>query len=233
MIVYKGNTELDYCRIHELSHEFTEHWKRLQAFYLDAVVGFDFVRQSVEEEQTEARKWVAGSELDSEDFQNTRQFTYAKIFSKDTSTSGIHQATQGQVKERNSRTGRNFTTLGQLCVVSFFGYWEDYLRPEYCIAIGKMQKGVKYSDADKKEIMRKHAKIDLWGDLCRIRNAIVHNQGIANEEMGQCKLIQWFKHGDEIALTPEYMRELFLALLKYRNDLDAQQYPPRTFMIGG
>jgi len=227
----KDSSNIDYKRINALSHEFTQHWKRVQAMYLDAIAGFLLVRQSVEKEQSEARKLVEGSELDSEDFQNTRQFTYARIFSEDVCTSGIHQATQGEVKLRNSPTGQNFTMLGQLCVVSFADYWNDHLRPQYCIAIGKLNPGMKYSDKDKKEILRKHASVDIWGDLGLIRNAIVHNQGIATANMSRCKLIRWYKHGEEIVLPPARMRAIFLALLKYRNDLNAQQYPPRTLRI--
>ncbi len=31
---------IDYMRVRELSEKFTQLWKRLQAFYLDAVAGF-------------------------------------------------------------------------------------------------------------------------------------------------------------------------------------------------
>lgn len=82
-IIESVDPAIDYRRLADLSHEFTQHWQHLQAFYLDAVAGFAYVRQSVENEQVKAREFVAGSELDSEDFQNTRMFTYDKIFSKD------------------------------------------------------------------------------------------------------------------------------------------------------
>ena len=38
---------VDYQRLHQLSDEFTKVWNRLQAFYLDAVAGFAFVRSHV------------------------------------------------------------------------------------------------------------------------------------------------------------------------------------------
>ncbi len=46
---------VDYRRLNELSEEFTQHWNRLQAFYLDAVAGFAFVLRHVESEQKMAR----------------------------------------------------------------------------------------------------------------------------------------------------------------------------------
>ena len=79
--------DVDYRRLSELSEQFTEHWKRLHAFYLDAVAGFEFVLSHVESEQTEARNYVRGSELDSQDFQDTRMSTYSDIFSEDFCTS--------------------------------------------------------------------------------------------------------------------------------------------------
>ena len=133
------DSNIDYLRLSQLSEEFTEHWKRLQAFYLDAVAGFSFVRSHVESEQAQARYFVQGSELDSEQFQDTRMFTYAEIFAEDFCTSGIHRATQGEVKARNAPNGLNYTTLGELCLISFYDFWEDYLRREYAIAKGYLE----------------------------------------------------------------------------------------------
>lgn len=230
-IIDKADPCIDYVRLRELAEEFTQHWKRLQAFYLDAASGFALVRRSVEAEQARARSYVKGTELDSVEFQDTRQFTYAEIFAEGFCTSGIHQACQGGVKARNAPNGANFTTLGQLCVVSFFDYWDDYLRPEYCIAIGKLQRDAKLSPDDRKKILRDHGSIDLWGDLGLIRNAIVHNRGVATENMGRCKLIKWFKRGEEIALTPMHMRAILMALLTYRNELFKQQFPEQRILL--
>src|SRR5690348_8273881 len=93
---------IDYRRLGELSDEFTDLWKRLQSLYLDAVAGFAYVRHYVEADQARARSLVEGTELDSEEFQDTRMFLYAEIFSTDIATSGIHKATQGEVKARNA-----------------------------------------------------------------------------------------------------------------------------------
>ncbi len=108
---------VDCRRMAELFHEFDAHWKRLQAFYLDAVAGFYFITEHLREEQTQGRSFVQGSELDSEPFQDTRIFSYDGIFSDEFCTSGIHRATQGEVKARNDPNGENFKTLGQLCLV--------------------------------------------------------------------------------------------------------------------
>jgi hypothetical protein len=215
---------VNYRRLGELADEFTQHWSRLQAFYLDAVVGFDLVRRHVVAEQERSRSFVRGTDLDSEEFQDTKIFIYAQILPEEFCTSGIHQATLGEVKARNRIDGKNFTTLGQLCVVSFCSFWNDYLRREYVVAKGKLDPAEKDSQVVQ-ERLRMHASHDLWGDLNYLRNSIVHKQGIATSEVARCRLIKWFKPGDMVTITPERMREIFLRLITYRNELDKEQYP--------
>ncbi len=222
--------KVDYRRLHELSEEFTRVWKRLQAFYLDAVAGFAFVRSHVESDQAAARSYTQESELDSEDFQDTRMFTYSQIFSKDFATSAIHKATQGEVKSRNLPGGSNFTTLGQLCLVSFYDFWNDYLRRQYVIAKGHLDR----HETDRAVIecrLRKYASHDLWGDLRLLRQSIVHNHGVATSDTKRCKLIRWFKPGDSISLTPEHMSVIFLGLLRYRNELFKEQFPEHYIQV--
>jgi hypothetical protein len=207
---------VNYPRLRELANEFTQHWNRLQAFYLDAVVGFDLVRGHVVAEQERARSYVQGTDLDSEEFQDKRMFTYRQIFTDEFCTSGIHRATQGEVKARNRADGENFTTLGQLCIVSFCAFWNDYLRREYVIAKGQIDP-TEQDDKVVKERLRLHASDDLWGDLNYLRNSIVHKRGVATSEVARCKVIKWFQAGDLVTITPERMRAIFLALLTYRN----------------
>lgn len=220
--------KIDYQRLRQLSEEFTQVWNRLQALYLDAVAGFALVRDHVESDQVHARSYVQGSELDSEEFQDTRMFTYSQIFSEDFCTSRIHEATQGEVKARNAPGGANFTTLGQLCLASFYDFWNDYLRREYVIAKGHLDQDESCKSVVKARL-REYASHDLWGDLRLLRNSIVHNQGIAISDVAGCKRIKWFKPGDPISITPEQMRVIFLALLKYRNEL-FEEHLPKTYI---
>jgi hypothetical protein len=224
MTPHRIDPDVNYERLHQLSDEFTNFWQRLQALYLDAAAGFALVRAHVEQEQSTSRAYVQGSELDSEEFQDTRMFTYGRIFSESFCTSGIHEAKQGEVKARNAPDGANFIALGQLCLVSFYDFWNEYLRREYVVAKGKLDP--KESDKDVvKCAVREHASHDLWGDIRRLRESIVHHRGIAVPEVAQCRLIKWFQPGDSIALNPDRMRTLFLALLKFRNELFKEQFP--------
>ncbi len=220
----------NYHRLAELAEEFTERWDQLQALYLDAAAGFLFVRRAVVAEQVRARSFVQGTELDSDEFQDSRQFSYSSILDDDFATARIHRATQGQVKFRNLPNGINFATLGQLCLVSFYDFWNDYLRKEYVVA-----KGYLAPDETNKETIdarvRDHASHDLWGDLRLLRQSIVHNRGIAIADVSKCKLIKWFQPGDPITITPEHMRILLVSLLIYRNQLFTEQFPSQHIII--
>jgi hypothetical protein len=218
------DANVDYPRLCQLSEEFTQHWERLQALYLDAAAGFSFVVAHVESEQAKAGSFVRGSELDSQAFQDTRMFSYEDIFADNFCTSTIHRATQGEVRIRNAPGGANFTTLGQLCLISFYDFWEDYLREEYAIAKGVLDRHERNREV-RGRTLREHASHDLWGDLYYLRTSIVHNQGVATSAVTKCKLIKWFKPGDPIVLTPQHMRAIFLALLNYCNELFKEQFP--------
>lgn len=231
VILDKSDPNTDYRRLAELAEEFFQHWKHLQALYLDSVVGFSFVRQRVEDNQAFARKIAEGTELDSQEFQDTRIFSYREIFKNEFVTSGIHQSTQGEARKRNAHDGDNFITLGQLCVTSFYDYWEEYLRREYIVAKGKLARDEK-DFGRVQACLREFASFDIWGDVYYLRNAIVHHRGIATSQVEErTKCLKWFKRGEKIAITPERMRLLLLELLKFRNQLYAEQFPPRTFRI--
>jgi hypothetical protein len=220
-----GNDAIDHARLRQLADEFTEHWKRLQSFYLDAVAGFAFILGHVESEQDRARSFVRGTEVDSIAFQDTRRFSYEDIFAEGFCTSAIHEATQGEVKARNRPSGANYVTLGQLCLIAFYDFWNDYLRREYVIAKGYLGP-TETNNEIVQACLRTHASHDLWGDLYYLRTSIVHNRGVATSAIEKCKLIKWFKPGDAIALTPDRMRAVFLALLTFRNELFREQFPP-------
>lgn len=191
MSPHRIDPSVNYQRLHQLSIEFTEVWKRLQALYLDAAAGFAFVKAHVEHNQNQSRAFVQGTELDSEEFQDTCLFTYEQIFSENFCTSGIHEAAQGEVKARNAPSGANFIAMGQLCLVSFYDYWNEYLRREYVVAKGKLDPAETQKKVIEK-ILNKYASHDLWGDIRFLRQSIVHNQGIATSDVKRCRLIKWF-----------------------------------------
>jgi hypothetical protein len=229
MSSHQTEHHIDYQKLGQLADEFTALWKRMHALYLDGAAGFSLLHARVVSSQSRARSFVVDTELDSEAFQDTRMFAYEDIFAGEFCTSGISRSTQGDLKARNSPDGENLVALGQLCVTSFYDYWQEYLREEVVRARGLLLEGI--DNETKQRILREKGAHDLWGDLRILRNAIVHKRGVATSDVGRCRLIKWFKPGDPITLTAEHMRMIFLALLRYRNELFKQQFPPREFRV--
>ena len=83
----------------------------------------DQIRNHAVKDQEQMRAYLRGTELNSEAFQDTRLFTYTKIFEDaNFCTAGIHQSTLGEAKARNAPSGDNFIILGQVCIVSFYDF---------------------------------------------------------------------------------------------------------------
>jgi hypothetical protein len=221
---------VDYRRLSQLYEEFMQVWNRLHVFYLDASAGFDLVFKHVELEQAEARNYVKGSGLDSEEFQDGHIFTYDQIFAENFCMSGSHRGTQGNAKERNKPDGINCNTLGQLCLISFYDFWNDYLRREYVVAKGLLDPNEKDDDIVKARL-RQHASHDFWGDMMYLRTSIVHKRGIANSDVAKCELIKWFKPNDPVTLTSDHMLAIFMAMRIYSNDLHKEQFPPNYIRL--
>jgi len=98
-------------------------------------------------------------------------------------------ATQGEVKNRNKPGGSNFIFLGQICVIGFFDYWNEYLRKEYAIAKELLDSNEK-DEKKIKKILAKTVSDDFWGDMGYLRNSIIHNRGFASSKIKRCKLIK-------------------------------------------
>jgi len=126
--------------------------------------------------------------------------------------------------------GQNLILMAQLCIVSFYDFWNEYLRREYVIAKGKLDR----NERNKNKIdavMRRFAPHDIWGDLYYFRTSIVHKLGVANGDVAKCKIFKWFQPGDPLSFEPGQMRQIFLALLAYRNHLFSEQFPEHFIEI--
>jgi hypothetical protein len=79
--------------------------------------------------------------------------------------------------------------------------WEYDVRPKLAASFGCQTSDV---------------RVALMGDLRRIRNDILHHQGVATEEnSGKCELLgHWFPPGSEIAITGEHIYE-FMQLVPW------------------
>jgi hypothetical protein len=133
---------------------------------------------------------------------------------------------QGEIKKRTENNGTNTILLGRQCVVTAYSYWDEYLRKEVGVALGVLDLKKHKGDIIK-EILREHVSDDFWGDICKLRNSIVHNKGIASSEM-KCKTVSWFSPGESIDLDYEKMRDMFFNMGEYRNFLHTLSLPPHS-----
>ncbi len=94
-----------------------------------------------------------------------------------------HQCTQKEYKDRNTDNGLNFQFLGNMALISLYQYWEDFHREQIAKELG---------------MKKNDLKVTIMGDLCQIRNSIIHHAGVANKKIKKCELLKWYQEGDEI-----------------------------------
>ena len=215
--------EIDFKRMRELWEEFGARYDQLHAFYHDAVAGFVWFREKVVSDPETDRARYQGGELDSDESWNGKRLAYDEIFGQDFVASGLHVGTVMEARARNEPGGNNFTTLANVCIVAFYDFWNDYLRREYCRAKG-------HRDGTHEEL-RRYASFDLWGDIRHLRTSIVHNRGIAIDEMRRCKLVRCLQPGQRISISPEQMRSIFYELYRFRNQLHAESLPKTVIRV--
>ena len=215
--------EVDFERMRELWEQYCTHYQQLHAFYHDAVAGFVWFKEKVASDQEIERARYRGSEIDSDEFWNSKRLAYENIFGQDFVASGLHVGTLMEARSRNEPGGNNFTTLANVCIVSFYDFWNDYLRREYCMAKG-------YHDGTDEEL-REHASFDLWGDIRHLRTSIVHHRSIAIAEIGSCKIIKYFQPDDPISMSPEQMSAIFHELFRFGIHLHGESLPKSVIRV--
>ncbi|HJV76203.1 MAG TPA: hypothetical protein VJ654_18430 [Noviherbaspirillum sp.] len=222
---------MNYPRFNELFWEFSKYIEDVHALYLDSVVGYELLYQSLERHQEEVGVILGNHEYADREFQDTCSIAYESLGGGDhriVSTSPVMR--QGDLRARIEVDGRNIQILGNMLVVSAYAYWEEYLRIEIGKAKGILPVDAKNSD-ETRAILNKAVVSDFWGDLRYLRNSIVHSHGVANSHMAKCKVIKWFKPGDKIVLNYQMVRALFLCMGAYRNEIHKMQFPPRHLTI--
>jgi hypothetical protein len=161
--------------------------------YLDANTAFFFYKLRIEEGQQQAAAMVKASieQLDK------ARWSYGKGNPNDPDAVQLHGVTQGELKERLSKGGRNEIHQARMALVSIYQLWEDRYRAEVAVELG-LEKNALGSD--------------VLGDLRQIRIAIVHHGGVAKADIDKCKTLKWFKAGDAINVQPDQMYDLICRL---------------------
>jgi len=113
----------------------------------------------------------------------------------------LYRCTQGEYKERNSEKGINSRSVGNMCVIAIYQYWEDYFRQKIANLLNRTNKNELASD--------------IMGDLKILRRSIIHHRGIALKEVENCKLLRWFKEGDDIFIDKDMMKDIIFQVKSY------------------
>lgn len=130
---------------------------------------------------------------------------------KPTPESVLHASTLGERIDACVSGGFNEVTLSGLCIASIYSMWEDRTRAAIADAL----------DLDSKdEIMS-----PLFGDIRRMRNALLHAGGRVQTGT-PFEVLQWFKKGDVIALTPERFHEIVGHIREFPSGLRTPSWNP-------
>ena len=102
-------------------------------------------------------------------------------------------------KARNAPDGENARLMANVCLVAIYQWWEERFRPNIA----------EFMSRDSKEIAS-----PVMGDLRLIRISIIHGKGKAKPNIKNCQILQWFREGEEIAITQALFREMIIQIYK-------------------
>lgn len=152
--------------------------------YLDAKVAMMRYANFLAQAQTQSAAKL-GIPLDQFD---CRRVTYGSSDPNDPLSLALHSTTQGELKRRNGKGGRNHVLLGQHFIVELYARWESNYR-------GQM------ADVLKRE--PDSIRSDVFGDLMHMRNSIVHHGGRAIPRITSCRVLTWFGPDDIIDISDD------------------------------
>lgn len=121
----------------------------------------------------------------------------------------LHLSTLGERLSACAKGGQNEATLSNLCVISIYSFWEDRTRKE----IGKTL-GVDIVNSD------------LFGDIGKMRNAILHAGGVMDERARSIKVLTWFKAGDRVLIDREKLHQIIELIRQFPEGLQTPGYDP-------
>jgi hypothetical protein len=173
----------------ELLTEFSSVVDEIHQLYLDCSLGFVHNKKVMEDSQ--------GKSVEKLGLSITHQDTLPVLFGVGApgESTILQQSTQKEFKLRNQRGGKNHITLGNLCVVQLYQYWEDHYRIELSTLLS-LDKNVITSD--------------FFGDLRLFRLSIIHHKAVAKANINNCKILQWFSPGETIVVSADRMDHIFL-----------------------
>jgi len=180
---------------------FISHCYDILGAYLDAIAGVEKLRGELVAHQNGIIERCKVSE----EFMDQQSAEHQ--FGADNNDPGkfLHRRTQGEFKQHTSPTGFDGRLLGYMAITLLYSSWEEEFRQKLALALGHPKKD--------------DLKHDLFGDLGKLRNAILHNNGIATAKVGNAKILRWFREGEQIFISNTNVDDLFTHIDSFLEEL--------------
>jgi hypothetical protein len=193
--------------LYPIAKEFMRLSYDLLGAYLDALGGLESIRNDVIRYQAKTIEGLKQSDPAnaSEQFMDQQSLSHEFGADQHGPRKLLHRTTQGEFKRRTSFGGLDARLLGYMMVALLYGSWEDKYREAFALALGHSKKDDLQSD--------------LFGDLRKLRIAIIHNHGIATQDVESGKILRWFRRGDSMFISHEHVDRLFDHLDAYVTQL--------------
>jgi hypothetical protein len=177
--------------------------------YLDSTLGFRRLVEwvNINQKKTIEELKIKNPQIANIEYMDDQLFLYGRGHPNIPSSILLHHTTQKELKIRNCDNGNNFKFIGNLALVSLYQYWEDHYR----------SKIAEYFILTKNQI-----KSPIMGDICLLRNCIIHNQGISFNDVKKCSVLKWFKPGDKIFIDMDKFEFIIIKIKEYLNQLKNQ-----------
>lgn len=184
--------------------EFVTKIEAIYGIYRDCGHSFSLALRDLTSQQSLMLKEFNAREHNwSIDDLDKKKYHYA-VKEEDGRVNSVAAVTQGEWKEKIGKNGTNIKLIGNMCLVMIYQYWEDRYREEI---------------AKSKDINKGELTSDLIGDIRHFRNSIIHNNGRAIPEVDRCKILKWFRAGDEIVIDSVKMDQLINQLKREVNEM--------------
>ena len=118
----------------------------------------------------------------------------------DASTDYVHSCTVPRFLKRNAPVGANEVLLGRMLIISAYQYWDSEFRQAI---------------ADEVEVALDRVMVPVFGDLRRLRNAILHGGGRADGHCGALQVLRPWAVGVQIEPDQPHIDQIAEKLLAF------------------
>ena len=124
-----------------------------------------------------------------------------------------HSASEVDIISRNSPNGTNSLLIANLCLVAIYQYWEDHYRQMIARSLN---------------VSKNDIQVAVFGDIKLLRESIIHHRGISTPKVDRCKIVKWFKQGEQIQIRKVMFEQLIEEVL---DCLHKMEINPNQFIV--